>query len=69
MAPKARFSSLDVAAVVSSLRGAILGYVTRHGAEGDLAELAGARGFAAESIPLVGEGLTKAATATTLTRR
>ena len=26
MAPKARFSSLDVAAVVSSLRGAILGY-------------------------------------------
>ena len=43
--------------------------LTRHGAEGDLAELAAARGFAAESVPLVGEGLTKAATATTLTRR
>ena len=33
------------------------------------ADLAAARGFLAESAPLLGEGLTKAATATTLTRR
>ena len=60
---------VDSIVSLAPARGAILGYVTRHGAEGDLADLAAARGFAAESAPLVGEGLTKAATATTLTRR
>jgi len=60
---------VDSIVALAPARGCVLGYVTRHGAEGDLADLAVARGFAAESIPLVGEGLTKAATATTLTRR
>ena len=60
---------VDTIMSLAPARGCVLGYVTRHGAEGDLADLAAARGFVAESIPLVGEGLTKAATATTLTRR
>ena len=60
---------VDPIVALAPARGCVLGYLTRHGAEGDLADLAVARGFVAESAPLVGEGLTKAATATTLTRR
>ena len=60
---------VDSIVALAPAHGCVLGYVTRHGAEGDLADLAASRGFAAVSTPLVGEGLTKAATATTLTRR
>lgn len=60
---------VDSIIALAPTRGAIFGYVTRHGAETDFAELATARGFDAEAAPLVGEGLSKPATVTRLTRR